>query len=182
MTPCPSATTCLAEGIPGLQACGAAGPVDRQVGWAVSGRPVPTSSDPAFGARGSGAPQGRVGFTALAQVPPGDAFQNCPCAGRQVWLRVRESQTSLCTSCCRGGGAAKQLGCRLCPPLSPRLTARTTISWHVQSWVKPGSGAMSRGQAFLLLRPLWLPGTLAKSCPAQLSLAGPLQDAPNLQG
>lgn len=41
---------------------------------------------------------------------------------------------------------------------------------------------MSTGQAFLLLSPPWLPGTLAESCPAQSSLAGPLQDAPNLQG
>ena len=92
VTPCPSEATCLAEGVPRLQACRAAGPVDGQVGWAVSGRPAPTSSDPAFGAPGSGAPHGRVGFTALAQVPLGDAFQNCPCAGRQVWLKgSRES-------------------------------------------------------------------------------------------
>lgn len=83
-------------------------------------------------------------------------------AGRRVWLRgTREADESL--------PFLLQGWLQALPPDSARLTARTAISWHAQSgW----------SQAFLPQSPSWLPGTLAGPCPAQPSLAGPLQDAP----
>lgn len=165
VTPCPSVATCLAEGVPGLQVRRAAGPVDRQVGRAVTGRPVLTSSGPAFGAQGSGAPTWEGGVYGFGSDASWGRLPKLPLC-REVGVAEGFSRVRLVSALPAVGAGVllSSWGAGSAPALSPRLTARPTISWYVQSCVKPGGGAMSVGQGFLLQSPPWLPDRVL-SCP-----------------